>query len=117
MNDLNTVTMIGRLTADPQLKQTQGGGQICSFSVACNHSYSRSNGEKVEEVSYFNCTAFGKIGEVLNRYAEKGKQVAVEGRLKQRRWQDDSGKNHSAVEVVVENFQLIGSRNDNDIPV
>ena len=116
MNDLNTVTMIGRLTADPQLKQTQGGGQICSFSIGCNHCYSRSYGEKVEEVSYFNCTAFGKLGEVLNRYAEQGKQVAVEGRLKQRRWQDDIGKNHSAVEIVVENFQLLGLR-ESDIPV
>lgn len=116
MNDLNRVVIIGRLTADPELKQAQGGWQICSLSIANNHSYSRSNGEKVEEVSYFNCSAWGKLGEALHRYASKGKPIAIEGRLRQRRWQGSDGKNQSAVDIVVENFQLLGSR-DSDIPV
>lgn len=115
-SDINRVYLIGRLTADPELKQTQGYGQFCSFSLANNHSYSRSNGEKVDEVSYVNCTAWGKLGEILHRYASKGKQVAIEGRLRQRRWQGQDGKNQSTVDIVVENFQLLGSR-ESDIPV
>ncbi len=112
MNDINRVYLIGRLTADPELRTIPGGAQVCSFSLANNRSYTRQNGESVEEVSYFNCTAWGKGGEILHRYAGKGKQLAVEGRLRQRRWQNAEGKNQSAVEIVVDNFQFLGSRSD-----
>lgn len=112
MNDINRVYLIGRLTADPELKTIPGGSQVCSFSLANNRSFTKQNGEAVEEVSYFNCTVWGKLGEILNRYAGKGKQVAIEGRLRQRRWQSPDGKNQSAVDIVVENFQLLGGRRD-----
>lgn len=112
MNDINRVYLIGRLTADPELKTIPGGSQVCSFSVANNRSFTRQGGEAVEEVSYFNCTAWGKQGEILTRYAGKGKQVAIEGRLRQRRWQSNDGKNQSAVEIVVENFQFLGGRRE-----
>lgn len=112
MNDINRVYLIGRLTADPELKTIPGGSQVCSFSVANNRSFTRQGGDAVEEVSYFNCTAWGKQGEILTRYAGKGKQVAIEGRLRQRRWQSNDGKNQSAVEIVVENFQLLGGRRE-----
>ena len=116
MNDINRVYLIGRLTADPELKTISGGSQVCSFSIANNRSYTRQNGESVEEVSYFNCTVWGKLGEILHRYAGKGKQIAVEGRLRQRRWQGPDGKNQSAVDIVVGNFQFLGSRTEGGAP-
>lgn len=109
MNDMNRVHLIGHLTADPELKTIPGGTQVCTFSLANNRSYTK-NGEAVEEVSYFNCTAWGKQGEILTRYAGKGKQVAIEGRLRQKRWQSSDGKNVSAVEIVIDNFQFLGSK-------
>jgi single-strand DNA-binding protein len=116
MNDINRVYLIGRLTADPELKTISGGSQVCSFSIANNRSYTRQNGETVDEVSYFNCTIWGKPGEILHRYTGKGRQIAIEGRLRQRRWQGSDGKNQSAVEIVVENFQLLGGRTEAGAP-
>ncbi|MBW7858600.1 MAG: single-stranded DNA-binding protein [Leptonema sp. (in: Bacteria)] len=106
--------LIGRLTGDPELKSVAGGSQLCSFSLANNRSYSRQGGDAVEEVSYFNCTLWGKPGEIFHKYASKGKQVAIEGRLRQRRWQTPEGKNQSAVDIIVENFQFLGGRGDTD---
>jgi len=112
MNDINRVYLIGRLTADPELKTFQGKNQVCSFSIANNRSYSRQSGEAVDEVSFFNCSAWNKPGEIIHRYATKGSQIAIEGRLRQRRWQDKDGKNQSTIEIVIENFQFIGGRQD-----
>lgn len=106
--------LIGRLTGDPELKTIQSGSQVCSFSIASNYSFSRQNSSPVEEVSYFNCSLWGKGGEIFHKYATKGKQVAIEGRLRQRRWQNQEGKNQSTVDIVVENFQFLGGRGDTD---
>ena len=107
-NDLNRVFLIGRLTQDPELKQTANSTSFVRFSIANNKSYVQSSGERKEEVSYFNCVAWSKLAEVINQYCHKGKQVAVEGRLKQNSWQDSEGKKQYAVDVVVENLQLLG---------
>jgi single stranded DNA-binding protein len=93
--DLNRVTMIGRLTRDVDLRQIQSGTSIASFSIANNKSYT-TNGEKKEEVSFFNCICWGKQGEVFAKYVKKGHKVAVEGRLQQRAWQDNPKDNQSA---------------------
>lgn len=105
-NDINRIFMIGRLTKDPDLKYTQGGTSVCNFSIANNRTYTSQN-EKKESVSYFNCVAWGKTGEVIAQYLKKGKRVALEGRLEQKAWQDTEGKPHQKVEIVVENFQFI----------
>ena len=105
-NDINRVFMIGRLTKDPELRYTQGGTSIASFSIANNCSYTVQN-EKKEDVSFFNCVAWGKGGEVLAQYAKKGSKIGIEGRLQQRSW-DKDGQKRSTVEIVVENFQFLG---------
>lgn len=105
-NDINRVYLIGRLTRDPELRYTQGGTSIANFSVANNRTYTVQN-ERKEQVSYFNCVAWGKPGEVIAQYVKKGQRIALEGRLQQRSWQDQSGQKRNTIEVVVENFQFI----------
>jgi single-strand DNA-binding protein len=113
-NDINRIFMIGRLTKDPDLRYTQGGTSIASFSVANNRSYSAQN-ERKEMVSYFNCIAWGKSGEVIAQHCKKGQRIGIEGRLQQRSWQDQSGQKRNTVEIVVENFQFLDAKpRDND---
>jgi single-strand DNA-binding protein len=107
-NDINRVILIGRLTRDPELRQTGTGTSYCRFSIANNRNYT-ANGERKEEVSFFNCVAWGKQAEIINQYTRKGKQVAIDGRLQQRSYQGQDGKTQSVVDVVVERLQFIGA--------
>ena len=106
MADVNHVVLVGRLTRDAELKYTQGGAAVCKFSIAINRR--RKNGEEwVEEVNYFDIVLWGRQGEALNQYLVKGKQVAVEGELRQNRWEQD-GQSRSKVEIIANNLQLLG---------
>ncbi|MCB1307020.1 MAG: single-stranded DNA-binding protein [Leptospiraceae bacterium] len=109
--DVNKVVLIGRLTRDPELRQTQSGTSYARFSIANNRMYV-AGGERREEVSFFNCVAWGRQAEVINQYCRKGKQVAIEGRLQQRSWENQEGKKQSVVDVVVEQLQMLGSPGD-----
>lgn len=101
-NDINRVTMIGRLTRDAELKSTQSGTALCNFSIANNEKY----GDK-ENVSYFEAVMWGKGAEALTQYLTKGKKIAVEGRLQQSRWQDKDGGNRSKVVIKVDQVQFL----------
>lgn len=106
MSDVNSVVLVGRLTRDAELKYTQGGMAICRFSLAINRR--RKNGEEwVEEANYFDIVLWGKAGETINQYLTKGKQVAIEGELRQNRWEQD-GQARSKVEIFANNVQLLG---------
>jgi single-strand DNA-binding protein len=104
--DTNVVVLIGRLTADPALSYTQGGTAVCKFSLAVNRS-SGSGDQKKEHVSFFNCVAWQKGGEIIAQYAKKGDRLSVTGRLEQRSWDDKDGNKRSAVEIVVNGFQFL----------
>lgn len=106
MNDLNSVTLIGRLTRDAELKYTSTGTAICNFALAVNRSVKKGD-EWVNEASFIDIVLFGKSGEAINQYMTKGKQIAVIGELKQDRWESD-GKTHSLVRVIAHNVQLLG---------
>lgn len=110
--DLNRVTLIGRLVKDPELKYLQSGTAIANFTIASNRVYNTANGEKKEDVSYFDCLAWGKQGEIIVEYCKKGKRIAVEGRLQQNRWEDPDGKKRSKIEIVSENVQFLDGRGD-----
>ncbi len=112
MSDMNRVILIGRLTKDPELRYTQGGTSVASFTIANNKTYSTGEGKK-ESVSFFNCIAWGKLGETICEYVKKGHPIALEGRLQQRSWEDSNGNKRQTVEVVLENFQFLSSRNSN----
>lgn len=110
MNDLNKVTLIGRLTRDPELKQI-GETTVAKFSLAVGSSYKKGN-EKIDETSFFDCEVWGKLADVLGQYATKGKQLAIEGKLKQETWDTQDGKKASKVKIRVDNFQLLGGKDN-----
>jgi len=106
MADMNKWIGIGRLTRDAEMKYTSGGMAICKFSIAVNARVKQ--GESwADEASFFDVTVFGKTAEAINQYLVKGKQVAVDGRLKQDRWEKD-GQTHSRVVINADNVQLLG---------
>ncbi len=106
MTDINRVFLVGRLTRDADLRFTNSGTPVGKFSIAVNRS--RKNGDKWdEEVNYFDIVLWGKIAEALSKYLLKGKQIAVDGELRQSRWEQD-GQNRSRVEIHASNIQLLG---------
>ena len=107
--DVNHIVLIGRLTRDPELTYTQSGAAVCRFSIAVNRT-SGSRGENQEEsTSFFNIVAWNKTAEICKEYLNKGKQVAVDGRLQQRRWTATDGTKRSNIEIVANTVQFLGS--------
>jgi len=102
MNDLNSVSIVGRLTRDAELKST-GGSSVCKFSMASNRYK--------DETNYFDVQCWGKLAESLGQYLVKGKQVAVGGELRQERWQQD-GQTRSRVVIVAGSVQLLGGKSE-----
>ena len=116
MTDLNHVVLIGRLTQDLGDDERSfgyvGNGQArANVSIAVNRS-KKSGEEWVEEVSYFNITIWGKTAENLKPYLTKGKQICVEGHLKQDRWEKD-GKKESRINIIADQVQLLGGKSEN----
>lgn len=106
---INTVVIAGNLVRDAELKYTNNGLAICEFSVAVNDQ--RKQGDAwVDEAHFFDVTVFGRRGEAIQRYLTKGKTVAIEGKLKQDRWQNQEGQNRSKVGIVANNVMLLGGR-------
>ena len=112
MNDINAVTLTGRLTKDAELKYTPGGLAIAELSLAVNERRKKGD-EWVDEASFFDVTLFGRSAEALQQYLVKGKQIGVEGKLNQDRWQDkETGQNRSKVKILARDITLMGSKGD-----
>lgn len=105
MSDLNHVTLIGRITWDPELKYTKNGTPIVCLNLACNKKRKMQD-EIIDHVSFFTVILYGKIAETLAPYLTKGKCIGVDGELRQRRW-ETSGKPRSAVEIIADEIQLL----------
>ena len=114
MRGFSKAIITGNLTRDPELRSTPNGASVCSFSVAVNRTYRDASGEQKEDVSFIDCSAWGKLGEMISQYAKKGTGVLVSGRLDQRSWEDKTtGSKRSRVEIVVEDFNFISAPRDN----
>lgn len=116
MTDLNHVVLIGRLTRDLGSDERDFGylpnGQArANVSIAVNRSKKQGD-EWIDEVSYFEVAIFGKTAENLKPYLLKGKQICVDGHLKQDRWKDQQGNNRSKISIVAENVQLLGGKSE-----
>ncbi len=109
MADINHVVLVGRLVRDAQLKYTNSGLAICEFSIAINNRRKQGD-EWVDEPNFFDVTLFGRQGEAIQRYLTQGKQVGVDGQLRQDRWQTPEGQNRSKVGIVANNVMLLGGR-------
>jgi single-strand DNA-binding protein len=108
--DINHVIEIGRLTRDAEVSYTPGGMAVGKISIAVNRRVKKGQ-EWVDEANYFDVSVFGKQAEGLKPYLTKGKQVCVDGYLKQDRWQDQqTGQNRSAVKIVANDIQLLGGK-------
>ncbi len=115
MRGFSKAIITGNLTRDPELRTTPNGSSVCSFSVAVNRVYRDSAGNQQEDVSFIDCSAWGKLGEMIGQYAKKGSGVLVSGRLDQRSWEDkNSGSKRSRVEIVVEDFNFLTANSDRD---
>ena len=99
---LNKVVIMGRLTADPELRMTQSGKPVATFTMAVERDFKGQNGEK--ETDFINCVAWNNTAEFIHKYFAKGNMAIASGRLQTRRWESADGKKGTATEVIVENM-------------
>ncbi len=106
---MNKILLIGRLTKDPELRYTQSGTAVASFTLAVNRNFTNQNGER--EADFINCIAWQKAAEFVSQYFKKGQQMALEGRLQVRSYDDNNGQRRWVTEVVTEKVEFVGSKN------
>ena len=110
---LNHIVIMGRLTRDVELRSTQSGVSVASFTVAVDRDYTgRDGGEK--QTDFIDCVAWRQTGEFVNRYFRKGSMIVVSGRLQSRKWQDRDGNNRTNWEINADNVYFGESRRDSD---
>jgi len=105
---MNKVFLIGNLTREPELTETASGIPVCHFAIAVNRNYSSSDSER--QTDFFNCTAWRGLAETIARYAKKGKKVAVHGSIQLRNYEDNQGVKRTAVDIIVQDFELLSPR-------
>lgn len=111
---INTVTILGNLTRDPELRGLPSGGSVCSLRVAVNERRKDQSGEWADAPNFFNVTIFGNSADNAAKFLAKGRQVAVAGRLRWREYTDKDGNKREAIEIVANDVQFIGGRDDNN---
>lgn len=107
---LNTITIMGRLTRDPELRRTGSGVAVTSFSVAVDRDFKSTDGER--ETDFIDCVAWRQTGEFVDKHFSKGKMIVVKGRLEIRSWTDKDGNKRRSAEVVAENCYFGESKRD-----
>ena len=107
---MNKVFLIGRLTRDPELRYTGSNVPVCSFSIAVNRTFTNSNGER--EADFINIVVWRKQAENVKNYLSQGSQVAVDGRIQTRNYEDKEGNKRYITEVVADNVEFLGSKKD-----
>ena len=108
-NDLNCCMFVGRLGADPETAYMPSGEPACRFRIAVGWKTKDKEG-----VEWVPVQCYGKLAEIAGQYLAKGKQVLVQGRLRTRKWQDQSGADRYSTEIVADKMQMLGSRQDGD---
>ena len=111
---MNNVTIVGRLTKDPELRTISTGNTTCSFTVAVNRQFTNAQGER--ETDFINCVIWGKQAENLCKYCTKGSLIGVQGRIQTRNYDGQDGKKVYVTEVSAQNVSFLGSKNSNEVP-
>lgn len=109
---LNVVCIMGRLVADPQIRQTASGKNVTSFSIACDRNFKDANGQTAAD--FINVVAWNNTADFVCRYFRKGSLIALNGRLQSRKYQDQNGNNRTVIEIVAENVNFAGPRPQSD---
>jgi single-strand DNA-binding protein len=104
--DLNKVILVGRVTADPQVRSTPGGQSVTTIGVATNRTWTDKAGQKQEQTEFHNVVIWGRTAEIAGQYLTKGAMVLIEGRLQTRGWTDKNGQQRKTTEVMCERMQL-----------
>lgn len=104
--NLNKIFIIGRLTADPQLRTTPAGDQVGTFSVATNRNWTDRSGQRKESTEFHNVVVWGRQAEIVNQFLKKGSTIFVEGRLQTRSWEGKDGQMRKTTEIIGERIQL-----------
>ena len=107
---LNKIVIMGRLTRDPELRRTQSGTAVTSFSIACDRDFKSQSGEK--ETDFIDVVAWRQTAEFVCKYFAKGRMAIAEGRLQIRDWKDRDGNNRRSAEVVADNVYFGDSKRD-----
>ena len=110
--DLNRVTLVGRLTRDPELRHTGGGDAICSIRLAVSSRARDETGNWGDRSNYFDVTVFGRQAETASTYLAKGRRIGVDGRLSWREWQAQDGTKRQSVEVIANDVFFLDSRGE-----
>ncbi len=104
----NKVQLIGHVGNDPEIKSFDGGKKLAKLSIATNESYKNDKGEKVEETQWHNLIAWGKTADIIEKYVVKGKEIAIEGKLTHRSYEDKNGEKRYVTEVVIDELLMLG---------
>lgn len=107
---MNIVILKGRLTKDPEIKITTNDAKVCTFSIAVNRRFSKEN-----EADFINCTAWRQTAEFIHKYFKKGQEICINGSLQVRKWEDKNGNTRYATDIIVDNAEFCGSKNDNSM--
>ncbi len=107
--NINKTILGGRLTADPELRQTNSGVSVCSFTVAVNRRFSK-DGER--EADFINCQAWRQTAEFICNYFKKGSSICVSGAIQTRSWEDQNGQKRFATEIVADEAYFVDGKND-----
>ena len=112
---LNVVAIMGRLARDPELRQTTTGKNVASFRIACDRGRRDANGQS--QADWIDVVAWDRLAEFVCKYFQKGSLIVVDGRLQTRSYQDKTGANRTAVEVVANNINFAGPKSSNPAPM
>ena len=104
----NKVQLIGHVGNDPEIKSFDGGKKLAKLSIATNESYKNEKGEKVEETQWHNLIAWGKTADIIEKYVVKGKEIAIEGKLTHKSYEDKNGEKRYVTEVVIDELLMLG---------
>lgn len=111
MNSLrNRVTLIGRLGSDPEVKSFEKGVKMARMSIATTDSYINKDGEKVKDTQWHHLVVWGKLTDVVEKYVKKGKEIAIEGKITYRQWNDKDGNSRNSTEIVVNELLLLNGK-------
>ena len=105
---MNKAILIGRLTRDPELRTTPTGRNVCQFSIAVNRTYTNASGER--DADFINCVVWDKQAENLAKYQKKGNQIAVDGRIQTRNYDDNNGRKVYVTEILVNNISFLDAK-------
>ena len=104
----NKVQLIGNLGGNPEIKTLEGGKKVARINMATSETYTNAKGEKVTETNWHNVVAWGKTAEIIEKFVTKGKQIAIDGKLTHRSYDDKNGEKRYITEVVVSEIMLLG---------